>query len=195
MSPDSGSLPIVYCQLSLPKYVAARSLLSPVYRYDRRPSSSSRRYSELLATGLVGEPTEEEWRRKDLSACILAADPECLPKRGKVLMGQMICMYFFLQKVGDLPIAYLCGQESFCREVGSREALARAKRNVEQAYPVVGVLEQLDATLEVLEARLPQFFDGARDLYYGKLKGVLRKILDNLYIQSRTKTANKTEAT
>ena len=56
---------------------------------------------------------------------------------------------FFLPKVGDLPVAYLCGQESFCREVGSREALARAKRNVEQAYPVVGVIEQLDATLVV----------------------------------------------
>ena len=55
--------------------------------------------------------------------------------------------------------------------MGSREALARAKRNVEQAYPVVGVLEQLDASLEVLEARLPRFFRGARDLYYGKLGG------------------------
>ena len=35
--------------------------------------------------------------------------------------------------MGDLPIAYLCGQEDFCREVGSKEALGRAKRNVEQA--------------------------------------------------------------
>ena len=169
LSPDSGSLPIIK--------IAARSslaFLSPVHRYDRRPSSSSRRYSELLATGLVGEPTEEEWRRKDLSACILEADPECLPKRGKVL-GQIVCLYFFLQKVGDLPVAYLCGQERFCREVGSREALARAKTNVEQAYPVVGVLEQLDASLRVLEARLPRFFRGVRDLYYGKLKGVLGK--------------------
>ena len=72
-------------------------------------------------------------------------------------------------------MAYLCGQESFCREVGSREALARAKTNVEQAYPVVGVLEQLDASLRVLEARLPGFFHMARNLYYGKLKGVLGK--------------------
>ena len=92
LSPDSGSLPIIK--------IAARSslaFLSPVHRYDRRPSSSSRRYSELLATGLVGEPTEEEWRRKDLSACILEADPECLPKRGKVL-GQIVCLYFFPAK-------------------------------------------------------------------------------------------------
>ena len=57
-------------------------------RYDRRPSSSSRRYSELLATGIVEEPTEEEWRKKNLSACILAADPECLPTRGKVILDK-----------------------------------------------------------------------------------------------------------
>ena len=80
---------------------------------------------------------------------------------------------FFLLKVGDLPVAYLCGQESFCREVGSRQALARAKTNVEQAYPVVGVIELLDDTLAVLEARLPDFFHGARNLYYGKLKGIV----------------------
>ena len=63
--------------------------LSP-HRYDRRPSSSSRRYSELLATGIVLEPTEEEWRIKDLSDCILAADPECLPRRGKVILTQFL---------------------------------------------------------------------------------------------------------
>ena len=49
--------------------------------------------------------------------------------------------------------------------------MARAKTDVEQAYPVVGVLEHLDDTLAVLEARLPDFFHGARNLYYGKLKG------------------------
>ena len=70
-----------------------------------------------------------------------------------------------LPKVGDLPVAYLCGQESFCREVGSKEALVKAKRNVEAGYPVVGVIEQLDATLTVLEKRLPYFFQGARNLY------------------------------
>ena len=77
-------------------------------------------------------------------------------------------------------MAYLCGQESFCREVGSREALARAKTNVEQAYPVVGVLEQLDASLRVLEARLPRFFRGVRDLYYGKLKGLVSSARSSL---------------
>ena len=40
------------------------------------------------------ESTEEEWRRKDLSACILADDPECLPKTGKVLF--LDNLYIFL---------------------------------------------------------------------------------------------------
>ena len=56
--------------------------------------------------------------------------------------------------------------------MGSRQALARAKTNVEQTYPVVGVIEHLDDTLTVLEARIPDFFHGVRNLYYGKLKGV-----------------------
>ena len=50
--------------------------------------------------------------------------------------------------------------------------MARAKTNVEQTYPVVGVIEHLDDTLTVLEARIPDFFHGVRNLYYGKLKGV-----------------------
>ena len=55
--------------------------------------------------------------------------------------------------------------------MGSKEALRRAKKNVEQVFPVVGVIEHLDSTLRLLERRLPRFFQGVRDLYYGKLKG------------------------
>ena len=73
----------------------------------------------------------EEWRRKDLSTCILQRDPECLPTRGQI---------------GDLPSAYLCGQEQVCRRVGSREGLARAKATVESSYAVVGITEELGAS-------------------------------------------------
>ena len=77
---------------------------------------------------------------------------------------------FIFHQPGDLPIAYLCGQEPFCRivswlsictpvfkfclkycmlvidsiaKVGNRAALALAKKNIEGFYPVVGVLEKL----------------------------------------------------
>ena len=83
------------------------------------------------APPLLRETTVEEWRRKDLSTCILQRDPECLPTRGQI---------------GDLPSAYLCGQGQVCRRVGSREGLARAKATVESSYPVVGVTEELGAS-------------------------------------------------
>lgn len=47
-----------------------------------------------------------------------------------------------------------------------------AKRNVDRYFPVVGVLEELNTTLEVLEEKIPYFFKGVQTLYY---KDLLRK--------------------
>ncbi len=41
---------------------------------------------------------------------------------------------------------------------GSPEALAKAKENVEKYFAVVGVLEWLDKSLEVLEHYVPRYF-------------------------------------
>ncbi len=38
-----------------------------------------------------------------------------------------------------------------------RAALALAKHNIQQNFAVVGLLEHLNATMAVLEARLPRF--------------------------------------
>lgn len=48
-------------------------------------------------------------------------------------------------------------------------ALERAKLAVEKHYAVVGVLEDINTTLTVLENYIPRFFQGATDVYYGKL--------------------------
>ena len=83
------------------------------------------------------------------------------------------------RQAGDQPIAYLCGQEPFCRmvgysywnitkhqsnsnrravfvllhtfpwKVGNTAALAVAKKNIEEFYPVVGVLERLGQHLVI----------------------------------------------
>jgi hypothetical protein len=45
--------------------------------------------------------------------------------------------------------------------------MQRAKRNVEEHYAVVGILEEMDLTLQVLENYVPRFFSGATKLYYG----------------------------
>ena len=47
-------------------------------------------------------------------------------------------------------------------------ALRKAKENVEKHYAVVGVLEDLNKTLTVLEHYIPRFFKGAKDVYYSK---------------------------
>ena len=45
-------------------------------------------------------------------------------------------------------------------------ALNKAKQNIEQYYAVVGTLEQMNVTLQVLETVLPQFFGGAYKVYH-----------------------------
>ncbi|KAK3908106.1 Uronyl 2-sulfotransferase [Frankliniella fusca] len=66
---------------------------------------------------------------------------------------------------------YFCGQDSRCGPARGDGgwALQRAKANMDQYFPVVGILEELNATLAVLESRLPLFFAGVRDVYRHQL--------------------------
>lgn len=45
-------------------------------------------------------------------------------------------------------------------------ALEHAKYAVEKNYAVVGVLEDLNVTLSVLEEYIPRFFEGSSDIYW-----------------------------
>ena len=47
--------------------------------------------------------------------------------------------------------------------------MKKAKENVEKHYAVVGLLEDLNKTLTVLEHYVPRFFKGAMDTYYSEL--------------------------
>lgn len=47
--------------------------------------------------------------------------------------------------------------------------MERAKRAVEKHYAVVGVLEDLNSTLTVLENYIPKFFQGASQVYWSEL--------------------------
>ena len=47
-------------------------------------------------------------------------------------------------------------------------AMRRAMHNVESHYAVVGVLEDLNKTLTVLEHYVPRFFKGALNTYWSK---------------------------
>ena len=47
--------------------------------------------------------------------------------------------------------------------------MKKAKENVEKYYAVIGLLEELNKTLTVLEHYVPVFFKGALDTYYSEL--------------------------
>ena len=88
-----------------------------------------------------------------------------------------------------------CGQMPFCTAFNSRQAMEEAKKHVEVrflavgvvvitifitifimilevSYPVVGVVELWEETLEVLEHTLPFFFKGAAEMFAKKKKEV-----------------------
>lgn len=52
-----------------------------------------------------------------------------------------------------------------CRNAGSRWALEQAKYNLINEYLLVGVTEELEDFVLILEAALPRFFKGATELY------------------------------
>ena len=58
--------------------------------------------------------------------------------------------------------------EPFPRGFNTEIAMRKAKENVEKHYAVVGVLEELNKTLTVLEHYVPRFFKGAKDVYWSE---------------------------
>ena len=56
----------------------------------------------------------------------------------------------------------------FCRGFNTEIAMKRAMKHVEENYAVVGILEEMNKTLTVLEHYVPRFFKGALNTYWGK---------------------------
>ncbi|XP_031567452.1 uronyl 2-sulfotransferase-like [Actinia tenebrosa] len=61
-------------------------------------------------------------------------------------------------------IPYFCGQSAGCKS-SPKHALRQAITNVETKYLVVGVLEEVNDFIKVLEKLLPQFFRGAYEAW------------------------------
>ena len=61
-------------------------------------------------------------------------------------------------------ITFFCGNDPECDVFNGSGAFKRAVENVEKYFPVVGVLEELDSSLRVLEAFLPRYFSGASEI-------------------------------
>ena len=76
-----------------------------------------------------------------------------------------------VERGGDLN--YIFAFRGFNTEV----AMRKAKENVEKHYAVVGVLEELNKTLTVLEHYVPRFFKGAKDVYYSEYSSIQHSML------------------
>jgi len=60
-------------------------------------------------------------------------------------------------------IPYFCGNIEKCRSKKNWDwALERAKKNVQGNFAVIGLLEEEEKSIRLLEWTLPTFFDGAR---------------------------------
>ena len=55
---------------------------------------------------------------------------------------------------------YFCGHAFWCK-LGNDRALQEAKRNLRDNFAVVGIVENMELTVEVMKVILPQFFGRA----------------------------------
>ncbi|XP_071454367.1 uronyl 2-sulfotransferase homolog pip [Hetaerina americana] len=99
---------------------------------------------------------DPKWLRKDFETCVLSGDSECRYIEGNVRDG-----------IGDhrRQSMFFCGHGDECTPFNTEGAIQKAKWSVEQHYAVVGVLEDLNKTLAVLEGYVPRFFSGAQQVH------------------------------
>jgi dermatan/chondrotin sulfate uronyl 2-O-sulfotransferase UST len=104
------------------------------------------------------EPLPDPKRlRMDFDTCVAQGDRECT-----FLEGDGVHKY----EDHRSQMSSFCGQERVCLSFNSEECLRQAKENVERYYSVVGVVEDMNKTLAVMERELPDIFSGASSLYY-----------------------------
>ena len=87
-----------------------------------------------------------------------------------MILGEAECTYIEgtdSLEYGDhrSQMMMFCGHDEFCKSFNSQRVLERAKANVEKYYDVVGVLEEFNKTLSVMENFMPQYFRGASEAY------------------------------
>ncbi len=78
-------------------------------------------------------------------------------------------------------MSFFCGHSPECDTVESEAMFRLAVRNVDRYYAVVGVLEEWQKSLAVLEAFLPRYFKGARQLLKRPEYKEIRHLNANIY--------------
>lgn len=74
-----------------------------------------------------------------------------------------------------LQVPFFCGHSFNCWKPGNKWALEEAKKNLINNYLIVGVTEELDDFIAILELVIPRVFKGAMDHYVNSNKSHLRQ--------------------
>uniref|UniRef100_A0A6A7G594 Heparan sulfate 2-O-sulfotransferase 1-like n=3 Tax=Hirondellea gigas TaxID=1518452 RepID=A0A6A7G594_9CRUS len=112
------------------------------------------RYGDDLRPNLI---RKRQGNKMTLDECVLRKHVDCSPS------------------VLWIQVPFFCGQHAECWVPGSDWALQQAKHNLVHQYLVVGVTEEMEQFVALLEAALPRLFHGALHLYQQGSKSHLRK--------------------
>ena len=76
---------------------------------------------------------------------------------------------------------FFCGSDAHCLRINDQEALNQARKNVEQHFAVVGVLEEMEKSLFVLEKYVPMFFKGMLKQYKNRKNWQTKEVNKNIF--------------
>lgn len=126
-------------------------LISAHY-YNRRPDII-KKLKEIRPWAKEKDP---KWTELDFNECVRNKLLECTFEYGNT----------FADSYWSRQMLYFCGTDKICESFNSKEALQKAKHNVENEYAVVGSWEDTNMTLAILEHTIPRFFSGATKIFY-----------------------------
>lgn len=122
---------INFHQFGLVNYTYVTIMREPVSRYI-----SSYLYYHFSSKANIQRILDPAHRNETLEECLLNQHEGC---------------------TSNLMTKYFCGHELFCK-LGNREALQKAKSNLQAEFAVVGIMEEMILTVQVLKVLLPTYF-------------------------------------
>jgi len=160
-----------FTRFNLPKPIYINLVRDPVerviswYFYVRSPPYCIERKNSFPDVPLP----KYHFIRKDFEECATTDDSEC-----NYIEGDTSITDYRRQTM------FFCGHHEMCKPFNSKTALTQAKFTVESEYSVVGVLEDMEITLAVLEKYIPRFFAGATEIY-NEHKEYFKKVNKNTF--------------
>ncbi|KAG1714062.1 Heparan sulfate 2-O-sulfotransferase pipe [Nymphon striatum] len=134
---------INFTEFNLPKPMYINMIREPVEMWI-----SSYYFEQMVPSGYRQNPQNLNNITAEFVDCFSKGVSKC-----RVLHGA--------KEQKKLSIPYICGNQPFCLTIGSKEALQRAKYVAEKEYAIIGVLEEFNITLQLMEYFLPEYFRGA----------------------------------